>query len=86
MNENNKKNKTINLIDWIKKDWYVIVVLIFALFACIYTLNNTNKYINECNEHWQEQVDIILEQCGMNMNSYPGLNNFNISIGGLDGN
>ena len=40
-----------------KKDKYIIIILLFALFACIYTIASADSYQNECNNHWSEQYE-----------------------------
>ena len=44
----------------IRRDGLYIIVCAFALFACIWTVGSANDYQNECNTHWQQQ----LEECG----------------------
>lgn len=85
MNEKTKKFDAVDLMDWLKRDWYVVLVLVFALFACIYTINNTGKYVNACNEHWTQQVQPILDRCYVSESVTPILVGFNMSGVGLNG-
>lgn len=64
-----EKNK---LIEWLKKDWVVIIVCLLALCACVYTSHQATNYSNKCNQHWQEQW----EKAGCSVHGY---NTFDIN-------
>lgn len=55
-----EKDKT-NIIDrleaWAAKDWWVILVAIFCLLACMYTINSVSKYQDQINNAWVEMWD-----------------------------
>lgn len=48
---------------WVKKDFIYIVVCLIALIACLYTIASVQNYQNECNEHWVEQIQPIVDVC-----------------------
>lgn len=51
-----KDNKLVpNLWKWIQRDGLYISVLLLALIAMTWTYYNTANYIQDCNDHWQEQ-------------------------------
>lgn len=47
---------TNKLIEWIKKDFLVIVVLLIAILGCLYTINQSitiqKECINTCRMEW----------------------------------
>lgn len=45
------------LFDLSKKDLMIYIVLLFALGACLYTINQVGDYQQAINRHWQEQWD-----------------------------
>lgn len=40
-----------------KRDAVYIVLCVFALLACVYTLSQAGKYSQACNDHWEKQVE-----------------------------
>ena len=49
--------------DWLKRDFIYIVVSLFALFACIWTIGSANDFQTDCNIHWEEQMNTCNCQC-----------------------
>ena len=47
--------KEKKLLDWLKRDFYVIIVLLVALLGCLYTLYYSQEAIQGCNEHWVQE-------------------------------
>lgn len=45
---------------FIRRDFFYILLLLFALFACIYTWYSVDDIVYETNQHWIEQFD----RCG----------------------
>jgi hypothetical protein len=45
------------LREWLKRDFVYIVLVLFALLACLLTLANVGEYQQQCNEHWQTQIE-----------------------------
>jgi len=45
------------LKEWIKKDFIYIVVILFALLACMFTLQQSTEIMQECNDNWAEQLE-----------------------------
>ena len=43
--------------EFIKRDFWYILVCMIALLGCIYTLHQGNNMINTCNEVWSEYLD-----------------------------
>lgn len=80
MKENNKKPEAEGLVGWVKRDWPVILVLLFALAACLYTYNYVGSYVNACNEHWIEQVQPIIDRCSYGELDSPVFTNYNMTI------
>lgn len=48
---------------WTKREFVYVIILLFALLACLIVLYNAKSYENKCNEHWLEQMDEIFEEC-----------------------
>lgn len=46
-----------NLIEYIQSDYIYIVVLLFALLACLYTIEAVGSYQQECNQYWVDQLN-----------------------------
>lgn len=68
--------------EWLKRDFIYIVLILFALFACIYTVGHVQDYMNDCNEHWAEQFEKNCEY----IDPYAEFNDvpmFNISVPGV---
>lgn len=47
-------NKQIQ--EFVRRDFMYIVVVLLALFACLYTLGSVKEYNNQCNAHWEQQI------------------------------
>jgi hypothetical protein len=45
------------LITYIGKNRLMIVLIILTLLTCAWTIHNTQQYIDQCNTHWQEQIE-----------------------------
>jgi hypothetical protein len=45
------------LIDWIKRDFVVIIVCLMSLLGCLYTMLTVGTYQQRINEAWQLQWD-----------------------------
>lgn len=45
------------LMDWLKKDIFVIIVLGFSLIALLYTVGSVNTYQERINDHWWRQYE-----------------------------
>lgn len=43
-------------LNFIKRDAIYIILIIFALAACIYTLTTVDKAIDKVNENWKRQL------------------------------
>lgn len=50
-----KMHKTTTYSMFIKRDLLYIVVVVFALAACLYTLYSVGDYQQLINEHWEQQ-------------------------------
>lgn len=48
---------------WTKKEFIYVIILLFALIACLTILYNAKGYENECNEYWIEQIDLNFKDC-----------------------
>lgn len=56
MGEERKKEKDLHPFQqFIRRDFWYILVIMFALFACIYTILHTGEYVDNCNQYWEEQ-------------------------------
>ena len=53
-----------NLIEFVKKDFIYIVLLLFAVIACLYTLGEGAEINKECNEHWIKEFEDKQCTCG----------------------
>lgn len=49
---------TIDLMEWIKKDFVIIILCLLALLACLYTLYAVGSYQEQINQAWQQQWNI----------------------------
>jgi len=50
--------------EFLRRDFVYICLLLFALLACLLTINNSLVIQNECNERWENQLraaNIILD-------------------------
>ena len=43
------------VLDWIKKDFVIIIICLLCLLGCLYTLYTVGSYQKACNDHWQQQ-------------------------------
>jgi len=57
-----------------KKDRIVILILVFSLLVCLYTINSVDKKIDNCNAHWIEQYEVLSDKCGYDGLIVPILN------------
>lgn len=81
MEPNNQKNELFDkVMAWAKKDALVIIVMIFALGACLYTLYTVGNYQKAINLAWTEQW----EQSGCAFKPYQP--NITFNYGGYYGN
>lgn len=48
--------------NWIKNKG-TILILLFALFACLYTIMTMKQYEQQCNEHWTVQFWEHMKDC-----------------------
>ena len=48
---------TKNIPEWIKRDALYIIVILFALLACVYTIYLSTDCQQKCNENWIEQLE-----------------------------
>jgi len=72
---NNELNIPRWAVDWVKKDFIIIIVCLMAMLACLYTIYMAKDYNQQCNEHWAEQWN---EKC-VNAHPYETFNeNFSI--------
>lgn len=62
------------LKDFIKRDFIYIILLLFALFACLYTMYQVTEVQVECNNRWLEQLNQseCYRDCQYIYNYYPG--------------
>ena len=44
------------VLDYVKKDFIILLVCLLCLLACVYTIYQTKQYKIECNEHWLQQI------------------------------
>jgi len=54
-----KKERTW-LQEWVRKDFWYILICMLAIAACVYTYNDVGNKIQECNVNWATQ----LTECG----------------------
>ena len=59
---------------FIKRDFWYILVLCLALCGCIYTMYHVDAELDKCNDAWQEFVD---EHCACSLGS---MNLLNLSL------
>ena len=45
----------MNFSEWIKKEFWVIIVLLVSLLLCMYALNSVKDVEQRCNEHWVQE-------------------------------
>jgi hypothetical protein len=60
---NEQKSKGRVVLENIKENWYIYIVLLIALFALLDLSNQMNDYQEKCNEHWESQIQPIIERC-----------------------
>jgi hypothetical protein len=60
--DTNKPNLFNGIMDWIKKDYFIIVLCCLTLTACIYTLATVGSYQEKINDHWMDQWDSVCVQ------------------------
>jgi hypothetical protein len=75
MGDLGRKKTIVNFNEWIKRDWIAITILLIALLACIYTLNQSGTTQQKVNHYWisQLQTDPCLSRC---INTNPGGYNY----------
>ena len=49
-------NKEFDPLGLVKRDALYIVLVVFALLACLYTLWSVSDYQEKCNAHWEAQL------------------------------
>lgn len=49
--------KEIWLLKWIQNDFWYILICLFALFACMWTIYGSMEYQNQINDFWYEQIE-----------------------------
>jgi hypothetical protein len=45
-------------LEFVKRDFVYIILLLVAVLGCMYTLYNVGDYQQQCNEHWIEQMNM----------------------------
>lgn len=63
MAEKNKKTITNHIIYYIRKDYFILIVLLIAVLACLYMYESVQEYEDHCNEHWTKQMQRC--NCGL---------------------
>ena len=63
--------------EFIKRDFWYILLLMLAVLGCMYTMHQINNVTNACNQAWSEYIDTYCT-CGM---GYENLPNMNLSLG-----
>jgi hypothetical protein len=69
------EKETIDLIDrltrWARQDWWVIVVAVMCLLACLYTINSVRGLQDQINQAWMEQWES--SGCAQRWTSVPNI-------------
>lgn len=84
MSRNNPKTDENNvffnrIMAWMQRDILFIIVAIFVLFACWYTLNSVDKYQDKINDAWIMQWN---KSCPQSQRNHPQRINISFDIGG----
>lgn len=45
------------LLDWYKTNKIILLLCLFSILVCVYTLKSGQVYTDTCNNHWIEQVN-----------------------------
>jgi len=52
-----EEKKQSRLSEFIKRDFWYILICLFALFSCVVTIDDAGDYQRDCNEHWLKQIE-----------------------------
>jgi len=47
----------MDIIKWIRKDIYIIILCLIAMLVCITAYMNTAIVLDKCNSQWEEQFN-----------------------------
>lgn len=61
-------------LQWIKKDFLVIIICLLSILACVYTIFTVTEYQDQINRHWIDQW----ERSGCNYKPSPANIPFNM--------
>jgi len=62
--------------EFVKRDFWYILVCMLAILGCMYTLHQNNEVLNTCNTVWAEYVE---DHCACGM-SYGDIMNFSLPV------
>ena len=68
------------LLDWIKRNYFTIIVCLAAVLACLLIYNNSTGLIEQCNQHHIKQFEAA--HCSKYYQAYNATEGIQIDIKG----
>ena len=48
-------DQVTKVIEWVRSDFWIIIILLLALLGCLYTINSVGNYQQAINDAWEIQ-------------------------------